>query len=115
VLVGGFRAVEPMIGRVGGLFRPLIVELRGPVEGGVSFVEDVVEVVGRLEVVRGRLGGTPFWRGGVVFSLPESAACSPPDVTAGAGPSVGGTGTETPSSVLSMMRDVWMLLIGGKG
>jgi hypothetical protein len=86
------------------------VEVRGAVVdivvGAVRVVVKGVDVTGRLEVVIGRFGGTPRWRGGVVFSFPGSVACSPPDVTPGATSSGAGEETGASTSVPSMVANV---------
>lgn len=60
VPVAGLRAVELIVGRVGGLLRLLPIVVRGAVLEPVLVAEDGVEVTGRFDVVRGLLGGTPF-------------------------------------------------------
>lgn len=111
VVVGGLLAVVPIGGLVGGLLRLLPFVVRGPVEGVGLVVDKGVDVAGRLDVVRGRFGGMPLWHGGVVFSFPESAACSPPEVTAVVGSSGAVAGTGVSTSVLSIMATLQIMLI----
>ena len=89
LVVGGLRGVALTAGRVGGLVRlpPSDVRLE---DVGVGFVDDMgVEVTGRFEVVKGRLGGTAVLERGSTFldcglDMPGSLSCVGADAAAGA-------------------------------